>query len=300
MEKVKNEGIFNSLTDQLKKLRRHTRQGSYGTRQRYYEAMQTFCVYLADVWHLQRLANIRKKHVEGYVWNMQERGCSASTIKTTLSAIRFWYDQIPGDRPPLPANDQLSVTLEQRTLVGVDRAWTEPEYLAFLQLAEEKGEVVFAAVTRLTWHTGLRIHECFRIDRATAIRAIKSGQLTIKGKNGKLRSVPVDKEAKVLLQVWVDRTQPGQKLFVREGVPTDKAIKQMQRFIREHRDAFQIDEAERPRTHHGLRHAYAAREYTDRIRDGKTVQDAKQEVSQELGHNRPEVTDIYLAVHKKK
>ena len=39
---------YNNLLAQLDKLYRHNRQGSFRTRQRYYEAMQRFCRFLAE------------------------------------------------------------------------------------------------------------------------------------------------------------------------------------------------------------------------------------------------------------
>ena len=44
---TQNEGIYRALIAQLDKLARHNRQESYKTRQRYYEAMQRFCRFLA-------------------------------------------------------------------------------------------------------------------------------------------------------------------------------------------------------------------------------------------------------------
>lgn len=91
---TQNEGIYHALLAQLDKLERHNRQGSYKTRQRYYEAMQRFCKFLADVYHLQKLANISGKHLVAYVRHLQENGKAASTIKTELAAIRFWHDKL--------------------------------------------------------------------------------------------------------------------------------------------------------------------------------------------------------------
>ena len=88
---TQNEGIYHALLAQLDKLERHNRQCSYKTRQRYYEAMQRFCRFLADVYHLQKLANISGKHLVAYVRHLQENGKAASTIKTELAAIRFWH-----------------------------------------------------------------------------------------------------------------------------------------------------------------------------------------------------------------
>ena len=46
--KIQNMGIFQALVDQLDKMARHNRQGSFRTKDRYYQAMKRFCAYLAD------------------------------------------------------------------------------------------------------------------------------------------------------------------------------------------------------------------------------------------------------------
>ena len=48
MIQVIQVGIFLMLLTQLDKLARHNRQGSYRTRERYYEAFKRFCAFLAD------------------------------------------------------------------------------------------------------------------------------------------------------------------------------------------------------------------------------------------------------------
>ena len=70
---------YDNLLSQLNRLYRHTRLGSYKTRARYYEATQRFCRFVADRYHLQRLANIGPKHIYAYVMYLQDRGMSAST-----------------------------------------------------------------------------------------------------------------------------------------------------------------------------------------------------------------------------
>ena len=113
-----------ALIAQLDKLARHNRQESYKTRQRYYEAMQRFCRFLAEEYRLQKLTNISGKHLTAYVCYLQERGRAASTVKTELSAIRFWHDQLSSPKYRLPANNELTVGLERRRIGGVDRRWT--------------------------------------------------------------------------------------------------------------------------------------------------------------------------------
>lgn len=46
------KGIYNTLVTQLDKLVRHNRQGSFHTKDRYYEAAKRFCAYLAARYHL--------------------------------------------------------------------------------------------------------------------------------------------------------------------------------------------------------------------------------------------------------
>ena len=88
------KGIYHTLVTQLDKLARHNRQGSFRTKDRYYEAVKRFCAYLAAHYHLQKLENISGKHLVSYVLYLQEQGKSASTIKTDLSAIRFFHDKM--------------------------------------------------------------------------------------------------------------------------------------------------------------------------------------------------------------
>ena len=99
--------IYFTLEAQLNKLARHNRQGSYRTKERYYMAMKRFCHFLAENYHLQKLSNISGKHLVAYVLWMQEKGLSASTIKTDLAAIRFFHDKISNPEYILPTNAEL-------------------------------------------------------------------------------------------------------------------------------------------------------------------------------------------------
>ena len=149
----------------------------------------------------------------------------------------------------------------------------------------------------LARYAGLRIHECFRMDTAAAERALRENALTVKGKGGKIRIVPIeDDRITMMLQRLLDKTERGHKLLVQDGVPTDRAINGMQQFILRHRDAICDPTApDRRITFHGLRHTYAAEKYTSLINGGMTPLDAHFTVSRLLGHERPDVTDIYLA-----
>ena len=189
-QNIDNIGIYLTLVSQLNKLAHHNRQGSFRTKERYYEAFKRFCAFLADKYHLQKLENISGKHLTSYVLWMQESGKSASTIKTDLAAIRFFHDKMSRPKYQLPTNDELAVELKRRCFGQVDRTWSNIEFNKMLgrALAEDRYDFILALY--LARYAGLRIHECFRIDTAAAEQALRENAVTVKGKGGKIVVVP--------------------------------------------------------------------------------------------------------------
>lgn len=293
--KTRNFAIYQTLIAQLNKTARHNRQGSFRTKERYYEAMKRFCRFLSEEYRLQKLANISGKHLTAYVLYMQERGKSASTIKTDLAGIRFFHDKMERTKYRLPSNDELAVELERRRFGGVDRTWSVQEFHRFLATCLADNHEDFATIACLTWYAGLRIHECFRIDTATAEQALRENAITIKGKGGKARIVPINESISFELKKLLAVTERGHKLFVPDGVPTDIAIARLQQYIYQVRPRIQDEDSTRPMTHHGLRHSFAARTYQELINSGMSPLSASLRVSQLLGHERPDVTRGYLA-----
>lgn len=283
---------YQNLLTQLDKLHRHNRQGSFRTKQRYYEAMQRFCRFLAERYRLERLANVAPKHIYAYVAYLQEQEKSASTIKTDLSAIRFFHDLIQRPRYELPANADL--LLQRRTFGEVDRSWSPAEFSRMLACALELKKEDFVTIFYLGRYAALRIHECFRIDTATAAKAIKENALTIKGKGGLVRTVPLEPILVQRLQFHLQQTPRGHKLFVPDDQQTHEAIKALQAFIYLYCPYAQDKGSDRPMTFHGLRHTCAAEWYKGYVQRGLSPYQARKSVSKLLGHGRDDVTRIYL------
>lgn len=59
--KIENQGIYETLVAQLDRVARHNRQGSIQTKRRYYEAVNRFCAYLADEYHLPKTVQRQRK-----------------------------------------------------------------------------------------------------------------------------------------------------------------------------------------------------------------------------------------------
>lgn len=296
---IKNKGTYSALVSQLDKLARHNRQGSFRTKERYYEACKRFCAYLADEYHLQKLENVSGKHLTSYVLWMQGNGKSASTVKTDLAAIRFFHDKMSRPKYQLPTNKELAVELERRRFGQTDRTWSNVECNKMLNKALIEDRYDYILALYLARYAGLRIHECFRIDTATAEQALQEKAITIKGKGGKVRTVPINEPITIALQEQLKRTERGCKLLVPGNIPTHQAINHLQGFIFTHRAEIQDEGSTRPITFHGLRHTYAAETYKKLINDGMSKLDAHFAVSRLLGHERPDVTNIYLASVKK-
>ncbi|MEG0542607.1 MAG: site-specific integrase [Angelakisella sp.] len=283
--------IRRNLQVQFEKIYHHNRQGSYKTKARYRDAFKRFISFLADTYHLERLANIKPKHLYAYTEYLVDRGLSIAYIKTELAAIRFFHDQIPAAKNLLPDNDQLE--LGRRRLGGVDRTWSDAELQRAIDKAHALGRPEYAALLLLGRYAGLRIHECFRLDTAAAANTIKSGVVTIKGKGGLVRSVPAAPIVLEQLQLMLDRTARGQKLFVSGDDKTHLAIHRLENFIGYYRDELRDADSDRPMTFHGLRHSYAAEQYQLRIDAGHSPRDARLQVARLLGHGRDDVTRIY-------
>ena len=291
---IQNKGLYLALVSQLNKLARHNRQGSFRTKDRYYEACKRFCGYLADEYHLQKLSNISGKHLVNYVLYLQEHGKSASTIKTDLAAIRFFHDKVSNPKYTLPTNSELGVELERRRFGGVDRTWSTEEFNRMLGKALSEDRYDYILAFYLARYAGLRIHECFRIDTAAAKQALRENAVTVKGKGGKIRTVPINEQIAIALRRQLTRTQRGHKLLVPDDMPTDQAIHRLQLFIVAHRNSIQV-KSDLPLTFHGLRHTFAAEKYKELMDKGMGALDAHFTVSRLLGHERADVTNVYLA-----
>ncbi len=280
---------YKNLEVQFEKVFRHTNTGSFKTRERYKKGFKRFIFFLADEFHLQKLSNISEKHIKAYVEKMKEKGLSASTIKTELSAIRFFHDAMPYARNELPENSSLD--LERRRFGGVDRAWSGREVNAMIGVAMKNERIDYAAMFTLARYAGLRLEECFRIDTNDAKKALKTGELYVKGKGGLRRYVPINESIRIMLSKLLQITPIGQKLFVSPKDKTHLAMKRLECFIVYHRKAF----TENKITFHGLRHTYAHEKYEEFIMAGNNDVTARRKVSELLGHHRDDVTRIYLS-----
>lgn len=291
----KQQKIYQNLEKQINATFKHNRQGSYKTKEKYQSDTKHFAKFLAKEFRLQNMRNIGDKHLERYIKHMQEQKLAPSTIKDRLAAIRFFHDKLDRTKHVLSPNQKFN--LEKRQFGGVNRAWRDSEYKAFLKLCEQRENDRMASIAQLARNEGLRIHETLKIDRSQVEKALRDGVLTVKGKGGKVREVPLSRESRSMLQERIENIERGDKLFIQEGEKTHLVIKQCQNFINRNREHFQEERDQageiRNITFHGLRHAYAQDRFEDFKNQGFNDYNARLAVSKLLGHERDDVTRIY-------
>lgn len=306
-------GASKALWQQVEKWTRLSNLGSKTTRRTHMEKMSTFVNYIGREYNLQNLKNLSDKHLVSYADWAKANGYSASTIKNTLSAVRFIHRQIPQTRYELSENKVLNEKLQHAAAekgeipqkhelpqrhylhTGKNVGWTDKEYQKAIVLALKMNRHDVALAMQFARHLGLRIHEVTKTERLQVIRALEQGYITVKGKGGLIRDIKIDSKAahNTLLDALKQTRADKQKVFVEKLGNTHSTIRSIENWVYRHRSEF-ADTPERELTMHGLRHTYAQEAYQKNLRFTNNEKAARSLTAQLLGHGRDWVTKIYL------
>lgn len=295
------------------------KQKSYRTEAIYKDGMSEFCKYIATETKINNIENFKAKHVIGFVGEMQNKGLSPATQKNYMSAIRNFTDRVGIDQRTIPSNKRLEI--DTRVFGNVDRTWTDKEFQAFKEVAKEydskQGQGPrMELVLEVARNFGCRLEGILNLDINTISKALITGELLTKEKNGKINMKPVERlEQRELLEKIkaLGEENKQNKIFVPYNFKT--TYKEVQNFVYNNRE--NIQEKERVKsadarimhienqdvykaniTVHGLRHTYLQEQREYYIKNGDTPKQADLKVSKLAGHNREEVTKIYLAKAK--
>jgi len=141
-----------------------------------------------------------------------------------------------------------------------------------------------ASLVLFLWHTGLRVSEAIALTKRDVQVSERKGQVTVRGKGTKQRTVPLNTEARQALQAWlaVRPTTADDAVWV--STETDRALttRSVQHVLQRYGRAAHIDDL----TPHVLRHCF-----------GKNLIDAEvslEKVAALLGHSNLNTTRIYL------
>jgi len=284
------------LNFELKQLCYRNRDGSYATQAGRLQILQL----VADQLHESgfkdlRATGLRPKHVQALTAHWQAQSLNPGTIKNRIAQLRWWAERI-GKRD-IVAKDNAEYGIAERQLVST------------VSKARELTDGELAKVTDPCTRLSLRLQAAFGLRRAESIKiqpawADRGDQLVLRAswcKGGRERSIPIRTDAQRKL---LDEA----KAFVGRGslIPASlRFVDQLRRF------EYQCDKASIQRVH-GHRHAYAQARYRELTgwnapaAGGPTSKqlsaeqkardrEARLTISRELGHEREQVTAVYLS-----
>ncbi|MFY7913902.1 MAG: phage integrase N-terminal domain-containing protein [Rubrivivax sp.] len=283
------------LNYQLKQLCHRNRDGSFATQHARERVLDLAATQLREAGfrHLAA-ASLKPKHVDTLVSRWSSEGCTVGTIKNRLAHLRWWAEKVGKQNVVQRNNDGYGIGQRQlvtnvskaRELQGADLARISDPYTAMS--------------LRLQAAFGLRREESIKIRPEWADRGNVLALKDTWTKGGRPREVPVRtaEQRQVLDEA---KSLAGQGSLI----PANKTyIEQLRRF--EHQCA-----AAGIQRVHGLRHQYAQARYREltgwaapvaggprskdlNAQERALDQAARLIVSAELGHERSQVTAVYL------
>jgi len=283
------------LTYSLRQLCQRNRDGSHATQADRMRILTLVARQLRETGFRQmKASSLNGKHIQALLGRWQNENLSAGTIKNRLSHLRWWAEKV-GKAGVLPTdNAQLGVP-ERRYVTNISKA----RALETAALAKITDEYVRMSL-RLQAVFGLRREEAIKFQPGYADRG---DHIMLKGswtKGGRERNIPISTpEQREILRAAHRLAGTGSL------IPADK------RYIdQRHIYDGQCKQAGLSYMH-GLRHQYAQNRYealtgwkspaaggpsSKRLTPAQREQDeqARQAISRELGHERAQITAVYL------
>jgi len=305
-------GYVDNLGFQLAKIVRNSNSNRFETRRRYLKAQQRFIKHIAKKFRVQKLANIKDKHLESYGNSLKEKECTNQYIKTELSAIRFFHNQIQDTRYTLTDsrvfNKKLDISKADSDATKIYRGWSKTEIKDMKEIAKNLNRNIIIKVIDIQSKLGLRLDEAVTLKSYQVKNALEKGELNMSNtKGGVPRVISLSLEARKTLELL----DLSRKYCIVEQHYVDKKEihkfkKSVQNFIYNHREKIQDDFRQKSAhnlnnhesgalTSHGLRHTFALRKYQEFRDKGYSKVNSRKEVSEILGHHRDNITRVYIS-----
>ncbi|AVT00727.1 integrase [Paracidovorax avenae] len=285
---------MDDLTYTLRQLYLRNRDGSHATQADRQRSLSLAARQLREAGFRQmRATSLKGKHVEALLQRWQAEGLSVGTLKNRMAHLRWWAEKV-GKAGILPADN---------TKLGIP----ERRYVTNESKAKELGEGL-DRITDSHVHMSLRLQAAFGLRREESIKfqpryADRSDHIAIKGswaKGGRDRTVPI--------------TTPEQRAALDDAhrlagsgslIPAHKTYIQQRHVYDGQCKAAGLSNM------HGLRHRYAQMRYEVltgwkaptaggpgkaklNANQWMSDQQARQQISREFGHERLQVTSVYL------
>lgn len=264
---------------------------SYATADQYRNVWREFLTETRENFGEKSIDNLTSQHAHAYLVSKIHDGCSRETLEKYAAALQKLETAVNMHISKQGWDKEASYNLSdfREDIKAIPKA--ELEARAFFNpqnvinnLQSETSKLV--AKTQL--EGGFRIHEVNHLqeknlkglEKDPVIREEK-GKIQIPGKGGKIRETFISKETYKSLEKAIQESPNKRFEFNKDTY--NRHLKEAGR-----------QAGDRQETSHALRHNFAQNRVNECCKNGKTFEEAKQIVSLELGHNRPEITEIYL------
>ncbi|MFA5916537.1 MAG: tyrosine recombinase XerC [Burkholderiales bacterium] len=188
----------------------HQRHLAAGTRRNYQKDIETLFALNPGV----ALSSMLPQHIRRSVAQLHARGLSGRTIAHMLSAWRGLYTWLARHRGY--SSNPCAGLRAPKAPRGLPKALSPEAAGQLLDApAETPPDLRDKAMFELAYSCGLRLAELVSVDLTQADAIGREAEVTVTGKGGKTRSVPVGAKARVALQAWLE----ARALLARAGEP---------------------------------------------------------------------------------
>lgn len=104
-----------TMIDQFDKIASRSNHGYVKTRKSHYFVFKRFIAFLVDHSDVGDMKSIEPKHVSMFLAQELASGKPLDSTLRSISAIRFWYKEIPGRRYDIPNNKELIAGVNDKT-----------------------------------------------------------------------------------------------------------------------------------------------------------------------------------------
>ena len=167
------------------------------------------------------LGNADRELITTYLARLEAEGLKASSSARKLSAIRQFHKFLAADA--VRGDDPTRIIASPKARRPLPKVLSIAEVDRLLRLAEEEAEAPEAPadaarlhlLLELLYATGMRVSELVELKRSAVMR--DASFLTVKGKGGKERIVPLTDRARDAVMAYLARPATGPWLFPSSG-----------------------------------------------------------------------------------
>ncbi len=257
---------------------------SYATADQYRDIAKDLMSYTKEQFGIKDIEKLSSEYIQAYLENKIAEGVRYNTFQKYAAALeklevalnQYAQSHNTGNQYSFDIQDvrqQASEVLERNQQT---RAYENPK--ALINSIQNQDYKIIAQAQH---EGGFRISELNHLSE----KNFKEGNVfqVISGKGGKDREVPLSKETYNALKSLLDKADKSDGKYKFNMNDYRNTLK----------EAAQV--SNQPYTgSHGLRWNFAQEKFSELQREGRTYEQTLQEVSNLLGHERPDITEHYL------